>query len=374
VEKRVNLKAISGMALSDAEVLLCSLGLDDRYARRLLYWVYRRGIKSLGEINDIPGRVLQVLSEQVVPGLSSPIASEASSDGSVKYLFANAGGLTHETVWLPDGKRRTVCVSVQSGCRMGCRFCATGRNGWGGNLSAGEIVNQVVSIPGQVTHIVLMGMGEPGDNIDEVIIACGIFTAEWGLAAGRSRVTVSTVGVIPAVRRLLDETECNITLSLHSPFPEERREVIPAEARWPFTETLNLMKGYDNRRKRRFTVAYVMIKGKNDSERHLAELKRLLAGTDIRVNLLPYHPADVKDESCSDTDTMMRFKHELVTSGIGASVRKSRGADIAAACGMLAARSGNRQRENLSSAGFTVEDTLSGEDGVGHSRCNGNCE
>lgn len=337
MEERVNLKTISGLLLSDAEELLRSLGLDERYARRLLYWIYRRGIKSFEEVNDIPGRILKVLQGHVVTGLSSPIVREVSSDGSVKYLFPNSCGLTHETVWLPDGKRSTVCVSVQSGCRMGCRFCATGRDGWGGNLSAGEIVNQVVSIPGEVTHIVLMGMGEPGDNIDEVIKACRIFTAEWGLAAGRSRVTVSTVGVIPSVKRLLEETVCNITLSLHSPFPEERREVIPAEVRWPFTETLNLMKGYDNRRKRRFSVAYVMIKGKNDSERHLAELKRLLSGTDIRVNLLPYHPVDPNDDRCSDSVTMMRFKHELVISGIGASIRKSRGADIAAACGMLAA-------------------------------------
>lgn len=336
------------MGLSDTEALLRSLRLDDSYARRLLYWVYRKGIRSLDEINDIPGRVLHVLSGHVVPGLISPIASEASSDGSVKYLFTNDTGLTHETVWLPDGKRRTVCVSVQAGCRMGCRFCATGRNGWGGNLSAGEIVNQVISIPDKVTHIVLMGMGEPGDNIDEVIRACGIFTAEWGLAAGRSKVTVSTVGVIPAVKRLLKETNCNVTLSLHSPFPEERREVIPAEGRWPFTETLNLMKEYDNRNKRRFTVAYVMIKGKNDTGRHLTELKRLLSGTEIRVNLLPYHPADLNDDRPSESEVLMRFKHELVTSGIGASVRKSRGTDIAAACGMLAARNGIRRRDGMS--------------------------
>ena len=332
----MDLKTISGMAHADAEELLRSLGLDKRYARRLLYWVYRKGIKSFDEINDIPVRVLKTLSEHAVTGLSSPIASEASSDGSVKYLFTNAGGLTHETVWLPDGRRRTVCVSVQSGCRMGCRFCATGQNGWNGNLTAGEIVNQVVSIPHEVTHIVLMGMGEPGDNIGEVIKACGIFTSEWGLAAGRSRVTVSSVGVTPAVKRLLDETECNITLSLHSPFHEERRAVIPAEVRWPFTATLDLLKGYDNRRRRRFTVAYVMIRGRNDSDRHLAELKRLLSGTDIRVNLLPYHRTFLNDDESSDSDTMFRFKHELVVSGIGASVRKSRGEDIAAACGMLA--------------------------------------
>lgn len=333
---------IAGSDLSDIEALLGSLGVDAGYARRLLYWIYRRGIKSFDEINDIPAKVLHILSENYVTGLISPVMSEVSVDGSIKYLFSGSRGLNHETVWLPDGKRSTVCVSAQSGCRMGCRFCATGRNGWGGNLTAGEIVNQVVSLPHVVTHIVLMGMGEPGDNIDEVLKACRIFTAEWGLAAGRSKVTVSTVGVTPSVMRLLDETECNITLSLHSPFPEERREVIPAEARWPFAETLDLLMRYENRRKRRFTVAYVMIEGRNDTGRHLDEMKRLLSGTAIRVNLLPYHPVAGDDARSSENSVMMRFKHELVTSGISASVRKSRGGDIYAACGMLAAKTGKK--------------------------------
>lgn len=332
-------ETLVGSDLEESEELLGRLGIDRRHSRRLLYWVYRRGIRSFDEINDIPQKFLRILSEYAVPGLSSPTASEVSSDGSVKYLFTSKNGMAHETVFLPDDKRRTVCVSVQSGCRMGCRFCATGKSGWNGNLTAGEIVNQVISIPHEITHIVMMGMGEPGDNIDEVIRACRILTAEWGLAAGRRRVTVSTVGVTPSVRRLLDETECNITLSLHSPFPEERLEVIPAEARWPFAGTLDMLKQYDNRIKRRFTVAYVMIEGRNDSQRHLEELRRLLAGTGIRVNLLPYHSVDEEDEKSSGISVMMQFKHELVTSGIGASVRKSRGADIAAACGMLAASS-----------------------------------
>jgi 23S rRNA (adenine2503-C2)-methyltransferase len=318
-------------------------GTDPRYGRRLLYWVYRRKISSFDIINDIPRDVLAQLAENFTTGLSEPVSSSLSSDGSVKYLFQSGSGMLHEAVYLPEGNRHTACISVQAGCRMGCRFCATGQNGWNGNLTAGEIVNQVISLPHIVTHVVMMGMGEPGDNIDEVIKACEVLTAEWGLAVGKSKVTVSTVGVFPSVTRLLTETDCNITLSLHSPFPAERRAVIPSEARWPFEETLNLMKNFTKRRNRRFTVAYVMIRGVNDSDAHLEALKMLLSGTGIRVNLLPYHPVAGDSNVSSDTVTMSRFKHLLVTSGIGASVRKSRGSDIAAACGMLAANASHSE-------------------------------
>lgn len=328
--------AVAGLDPASLADLLNSSGIDGKYALRLLYWIYRRAVSSFSEINDIPAAVLNALSENCVTGLNKPASCVASADGSVKYLFFTPAGLPHEAVWLPEGRRETVCVSVQSGCRMGCRFCATGRNGWEGNLTAGEIVNQVISIPHPFSHVVMMGMGEPGDNINEVLAACKILTAEWGLAAGSSKVTVSTVGITPSVRRLLEETNVNITLSLHSPFRDERAAVIPAESKWPFRETIELIKEYGLNRRRRFSVAYVMIKGRNDSERHLEELKRLLSGTGIRVNLLPYHPTGEDADASSDDDTMMRFKHLLVTSGIGASVRRSRGADIEAACGMLA--------------------------------------
>ncbi len=324
------------------------MGTDPRYGRRLLYWIYRRRIGSFDMINDIPRDVISQLTENFTTGISEPVSSSASADGSVKYLFQTGSEMLHEAVYLPEGKRHTVCISVQAGCRMGCRFCATGQNGWKGNLTAGEIINQVISLPHNVTHVVMMGMGEPGDNIDEVIRACAVLTAEWGLAVGRSKVTVSTVGVLPSVTRLLNETDCNITLSLHSPFPAERTAVIPAEARWPFEKTLGLMKSFSARRNRRFTVAYVMIRGVNDSDVHLEALKMLLSGTGIRVNLLPYHPVTGDSNVSSDAVTMSRFKHLLVTSGIGASVRKSRGADIAAACGMLAVNASNSKTQFIS--------------------------
>ena len=338
MEESVNVVPLAGLSLKETEDLLAHVKIDRRYGRRILYWIYKKGIRIFGEINDIPKEILSVLSEYFSTGLSEPVSTVVSADGTVRYLFTTSNGLLHESVYIPEGKRETVCISVQSGCRMGCRFCATGQNGWRGNLSAGELVNQVVSLPHKVTHVVLMGMGEPGDNIDEVIKALRVLTAEWGMAIGKRRVTVSTVGITPAVKRLLEETECNITLSLYSPFPEERLEAIPAEAVWTYRETLDLMKTYTADRDRRFTVAYIMIKGKNDSEKHLEEMKRLLSGTGIRVNLLSYHPTGADTDCSSDRETMMRFKHLLVTSGIGASVRKSRGEDIEAACGMLAAR------------------------------------
>jgi 23S rRNA (adenine2503-C2)-methyltransferase len=286
VEQKDGKISLAGLDISETETLLGKYCIDAGYARKLLSQINRKKIKRFDEI--------------------------------------------------PDKKRHTVCVSVQSGCRMGCRFCATGLQGWRGNLTAGDIISQVISLPHDITHVVVMGMGEPGDNADEVIKACRILTAEWGLAIGKNKVTVSTIGVTPLVRRLLEETECNITLSLHSPFADERAEVIPAEKKWPFNETLELLRHHDVCHGRRLTMAYVMIRDKNDTERHLEELKRLLSGTGIRVNLLPYHRTMADDYAPSDDETMMRFKHSLVISGIGASVRRSRGEDIAAACGMLA--------------------------------------
>jgi 23S rRNA (adenine2503-C2)-methyltransferase len=337
VRESVNIVPLAGLDLAETEDLLAHSNIDRRYARRILYWIYKKGIRVFGEINDIPKDVLSVLSDTFSTGHSEPVSSVVSADGTVRHLFTAGKDLLHESVFIPEGKRETVCISVQSGCRMGCLFCATGQNGWKGNLTAGEIVNQVVSLPHKVTHVVLMGMGEPGDNIDEVLKALKVLTAEWGMAIGKSRVTVSTVGITPAVKRLLEETECNITLSLYSPFPEERRKAVPAETAWPYKETLDLMKTFRAGRYRRFTVAYVMIKGENDTDKHLEELKRLLSGTKIRVNLLPYHRSGTDSDCSTDSETMMRFKHLLVTSGVGASVRKSRGLDIEAACGMLAA-------------------------------------
>jgi 23S rRNA (adenine2503-C2)-methyltransferase len=300
--------------------------------------IYKKRINDLDAIPGIPRRMADRLKLSCRPGIFPPLSAEKSSDGSVKYLFRDEEGLYFETVWMPGEKRSTICVSVQSGCRMGCCFCETGKYGFHGNLSVRSIINQVLGLPGSegLTHVVFMGMGEPLDNLDNVLKACEIITAEWGLALGSGRVTVSTVGITTAVETFLLKTQCNLTLSLHSPFSYERKKLIPAENKYPFTTIIGILRDFPIRKKRRLSVAYVMMEGVNDSDAHLDELKSLLGGSGIRVNLLPYHKGSNDAFKPSPRGTMLRFKHELVISGISASIRESRGADISAACGLLA--------------------------------------
>jgi 23S rRNA (adenine2503-C2)-methyltransferase len=301
--------------------------------------MYKKGILNISEIVKIPYRLKEELYNIAATGIYLPLASEVSADKSVKYMFRTENGKEFETVYIPDNKRNTVCVSTQSGCRMGCSFCITGRYGFRGNLTAGEIVNQILAIPqaGKVTHIVFMGMGEPMDNLENVLKACSIITAEWGLAISSRNITVSTVGIMPGVEQFLQRSDCNLTLSLYSPFSAERREIIPVENKFPVLDIIEMMKNFPLKKRRRLSIAYIMIKNLNDTDSHLEELKAILKGSKIRVNLLSYHPGN-NDKNCtSPAERMQFFKHNLIISGISASIRKSRGADISAACGLLAA-------------------------------------
>jgi len=330
--------SLCGLSADEIHDLIKPEGFNYSHALRIANSLYKKRITEFSQISNFPKKLTEFLSSALTPGLFKPVASQLSADKSVKYLFSNFEGLKYETVFLPDGKRNTVCVSTQSGCRMGCPFCVTGSYGFYGDLSAGEIINQVISLPdaAYVTHVVFMGMGEPMDNIDNVLKACEILTAEWGLALSPRSVTVSTTGLRPGLEKFLANSPCNITLSLFSPFQDERKRIIPAEGKHPASELIQLMKDYPAGKKRRFSVAYVMIDGINDTEGHLQELKSLLGGSRIRINLIPYHPVHVSRDKSSSAERMQYFKHELVTSGISASVRKSRGTDISAACGLLA--------------------------------------
>jgi 23S rRNA (adenine2503-C2)-methyltransferase len=326
------------MTRDDLDDLLAGIGVDARYSEVIAADFYRKGISDFERMDNIPRPVRNILISLLETGLSVPADSLTSADQSVKYLFRTDDGREFETVYIPDGKRKTVCVSTQAGCRMSCPFCITGSYGFRGNLSSGEIINQVLSLPeaGSVTHIVFMGMGEPLDNIEAVLKACKILTSQWGLAISQRNITVSTVGIKEGVKRFLNESGCNLTLSLFSPFPSERATVVPAEKANPAAEIVGMMRDFKLRKKRRLSIAYVMVSGINDTTDHLNELKAMLRGTSIRVNLLPYHQAE-NDKYCpSGISTMNHFRQELNSSGISASVRRSRGSDISAACGLLA--------------------------------------
>lgn len=341
-------KEMCGLSAEEMYNVIKDEGFSHEHAVILANAIYKKGTSNFSGLSKIPKKLMEYLSSCSETGVYNPAASEKSTDGAIKYLFRNRDGLQFETVFIPDGKRNTVCVSTQSGCRMGCPFCVTGKYGFHGNLDAGDIVNQVIGIPEaeKVTHVVFMGMGEPLDNIENVLKACGILSAEWGKALSQGNITVSTVGIATGVNQFLEKSGCNLTLSLFSPFPDERRMFIPAETLNPASSIIELMRNYPVKKKRRLSVAYVMIAGINDTDKHLNGLKEMLGGTGIRINLLPYHRIGNDLNSSSSAERMMYFKHSLVTSGISASIRKSRGADISAACGLLATGLKHEEGEN----------------------------
>lgn len=335
----MTLKSLCGLTADELYDLIRAHDYSYPDAISVLNNVYKKRTREISDFKNTPKKLKEMLSSSFSPGITDPLSAEVSEDNTVKYLFRSDSGKQYEAVYIPDNKRHTVCVSTQSGCRMGCPFCISGRYGFHGNLTAGEILNQILSIPvaEKITHVVFMGMGEPMDNPENVLKACGILTAEWGLALGSRHITISTVGIRQGVERLLEQSDCNLTLSLHSPFSAERSLIIPAERKHPAHKILQIMKDFRLKKGRRLSVAYVMINGFNDSDDHLQELITILIGSRIRVNLLPYHSAPDDLMTSSSPGKMQHFKHNLIISGISASVRKSRGEDISAACGLLAA-------------------------------------
>lgn len=328
---------LCGLTVDGLISLIPDMELSIQHASKIANSIYKNGIPSITGINGISKKLKAEFDKVSEVGIISPFSSETSSDGTIKYLFIN-DGKKYETVFIPEGKRNTVCVSSQSGCRMGCPFCVTGKYGFHGNLDAREIISQVIGIPEsrKITHVVFMGMGEPMDNLQNVLKACDILTAEWGLSIGRKNITVSSVGITPGINEFLQVSECNLAVSLFTPFSDERRTIVPAERKFPVHEIIELLKAFPVTKKRRLSLTYVMIKGLNDSDAHLVSLKALVGNSGIRINLLPYHPLPDDQRESSSPDRIHYFKHSLVTSGISASVRKSRGSDISAACGLLA--------------------------------------
>jgi len=382
------METLLGKTLSELQDVAQSVGLQKFAGKQLAEWLYIRRATSFDEMTNISLRGREALKAQYTIGRHTPVAHAESADGTKKFLF-QIGNQYIESVYIPDGDRATLCVSTQMGCKMGCRFCMTGTLGFHGQLPAAEILNQILYFPltsenpnkiptakqsnfVPLTNVVYMGEGEPMDNIDNVLRSLEIMTAAWGCAWSPRRITVSSVGVIPALRRFLDESECHLAISLHNPFAVERQQVMPAEKLYHITDVVSLLKQYDWEHQRRISFEYICWAGINDTPKHASELLRLLRGLNCRINLIRFHAGveeirkdkeqktknkeqgtkpkglEIKNKEqatksaeqspcfpASDEKQMAWFRDYLTAHGITTTIRRSRGEDILAACGML---------------------------------------
>ncbi len=314
-------------------------------ARQIAQWLYVKHVKSIDEMTNLSKQNRALLAEQYEVGTLAPIDCQRSKDGTIKYLFPvicdseakHAEGLFVETVFIPDKDRATLCVSCQVGCKMNCLFCQTGKQGWHGNLTAADILNQIIALPEveQLTNIVFMGQGEPMDNLDAVLKTCEIMTADWGFAWSPKRITVSSVGVRNKLKRFLDESDCHVAISMHSPLHEQRLQLMPAEKAMPLEETIALLKQYDFTHQRRCSFEYICFGGLNDTLAHGREIVKLVQGLECRVNLIRFHEIPGGSLPGADEQRMARLRDYLTQHGVFTTIRASRGQDIFAACGLL---------------------------------------
>lgn len=327
---------LAGKTLPELSAVAERYGMPRFAAAQMASWLYRRPVRRIADMTNLSKAARERLAADFEIGYADPVEANCSTDGTVKYLFA-VGSDFVESVYIPDGDRATLCVSSQVGCKMNCAFCMTGRQGFTRNLTAAEIINQVVSIPERdtLTNIVFMGMGEPLDNIDEVMKALEILTAEWGFAWSPRRITLSTVGLTDRLCRFLDESRCHLAVSLHNPFGEERAAMMPIQKAMPIEKTVELLRRYDFSHQRRLSFEYIVFEGINDTPAHIDALGRLLKGLECRINLIRFHVIPQFDLHSPSVEKMEAFRDALSRKELICTIRASRGEDVKAACGML---------------------------------------
>ncbi len=343
------MEPLLGKSLPQLQEICAALGMPKFTARQIAQWIYEKRVGSIDGMTNLSKAHRALLAERYEIGLSAPADRAVSSDGTVKYLFRTATGKLIETVYIPDGERATLCVSSQMGCKMNCLFCQTGKQGFNGNLTTAEILNQIFAVPESqsLTNVVFMGMGEPLDNPNGLFPALDVMTAPWGMAWSPKRITVSTIGHLPQLPRLLEEQQCHVAISIHSPFPEERLSLMPVQKAYPIDDVLALLRKYDFSHQRHLTFEYIVFAGLNDDAVHARALIRMLSGLDCKVNLIRFHAIPNVPLQTSETDKMERFRDILNRHGITATVRASRGEDIFAACGMLSSLRGEKKNPEL---------------------------
>jgi 23S rRNA (adenine2503-C2)-methyltransferase len=336
------------MTIEELKGVAAIAGLPAYAAKQMADWLYKKKVTSIAEMTNIALSKRDFLEKNYETGLCPPVDRATSSDGTIKYIFPVGAGQSIETVYIPADERATLCVSSQVGCRMNCIFCMTGKQGFAGNLTATEILNQIQSVPeaDKLTNVVFMGMGEPFDNTDALFKVLEILTAPYGYEWSPKRITVSTAGIMKGLRRFLDESSCNLAISIHSPYPDERQSFMPIEKANPIKDIIQLIRQYDFSHQRRVSFEYILFNNKNDSVQHAKALAGMLKGIPCRVNLINYHAIpEVSLQSCSPRK-MELFRDTLNAKGIISTIRTSRGEDIFAACGMLSTAQSERNRKN----------------------------
>ena len=341
-ELRVNLL---GMTLSQLQELCAAEGFPRFTAKQLCDWLYKKRVDNIDAMTNLSLAQRARLNEIASIGREHPVNCQVSKDGTKKYLFPIQNSESEiqnyiETVFIPEEERATLCISSQVGCKMGCRFCVTGQQGFHGSLSSGDILNQLFSIPEfeQLTNVVFMGMGEPMDNLDAVLDTCSVLTSDWGLGWSPKRITVSTVGIIPGLKRFLNECQCHLAVSLHNPVAQERQQIMPVQKAFPLNDVLALLREYNWSGQRRLSFEYTMFRGLNDDLAHAQKLADALKGLDCRVNLIRFHESPEAPYKTSLPTVIANFQNYLNRNGIICTLRASRGQDIDAACGLLAGK------------------------------------
>ena len=330
------------MTYAELQELVLEHNLPKFTAKQLVDWIYRKRVTTFDEMTNLSKGTRQLLSENYEVGYRDFVNVQESRDGTKKYLFPAGRGFV-EAAYIPERERATLCVSCQVGCKMNCLFCQTGKQGFEGNLSAGDILNQILHLPEfeNLTNFVFMGMGEPMDNYDAIMKALDVMTSEWGLAMSPTRFTVSTSGLIPNMKRFINESRCNLAVSLHSPFHDERAKIMPIEKTYPIREVFHAIRQHDWSGQRRVSFEYIVFKGLNDTSEHIKELARQLGSLRCRVNLIRFHSIPDVPLASPSLDDMVSFRDRLNAKGIIATIRASRGQDIDAACGLLSTKEKN---------------------------------
>lgn len=330
-------RRLLGMTLEELKEVASETGLPGYAAKQLADWLYKKKVTSIAEMTNVAVAKRTLLEERFEVGAVPPVDQMKSVDGTIKYLFAAGEGRYVESVYIPTDDRATLCVSSQVGCKMNCLFCMTGKQGFIANLTANDILNQIQSLPEAetLTNIVFMGMGEPLDNVDELFKALEVLTASYGYGWSPKRITVSTIGVAKGLKRFLEESDCHLAVSLHSPYPAERLSLMPVEKAYPAQGIIDLIKEYDFAHQRRVSFEYIVFKDLNDSLQHAEALACLLKGITCRVNLIRFHAIPGVSLESSDLARMEAFRDALNAKGVVCTIRSSRGEDIFAACGML---------------------------------------